>query len=146
MGQKKAQTVQCPSCGKVQSTDGKQQFICCHKNHNILDNLYRPENIKKEVIENDKEIIESDKTYTEERRLRDTRENQTSNGGINSDGSTENSPDMGERITFIGGNENMQESIHKDNEYNCQDCGSPLSKGQKYCPQCGKELNWEGIE
>lgn len=42
----------------------------------------------------------------------------------------------------------MAEEAPKDaketEEYECNECGAPLKKGQKYCPACGYgELQWD---
>ena len=33
-----------------------------------------------------------------------------------------------------------------DSQYECNDCHTPVTKGQETCPGCGELLVWEGID
>ena len=121
MGKLRGKQVKCPMCGKIQYTEGSIFFVCCSKTHPIDHNLF-------EYAEQSEDVLPVDNSVPFPRVVIPPND-------VASEGSQTT---ISRKVEFTGGSGFMTED---EDEYECP-CGATFDSPVKFCPECGKELEW----
>jgi len=118
-------TYQCPGCGKLYPTkkDPTKYFICPECGHRGLiskHSVATPMNVAQKKRAKGKELA--------------TKADQKPQAPFSKE-------------ELLGRTEVAQKPEEKTDEttYECDSCGAKVAKGQKFCPGCGKELDWSKV-
>jgi len=132
----RTRTYQCPGCGELYPTkrDPTKYFTCLKCKARGL--------ISKHSVSTPMTIAQKSKAARKGHRAREAA------AGAAEEVASEARPFSKDQL--LGRIEMAKETAttskdHEGDIYQCADCNGEITKGQKHCPHCGKQLDWSGV-